>query len=180
MAKRAAIYIALILALAIGVQGCYTMIRHPKVDYVDHSADYYTENCFSCHENLNEYPYGSDYASFPGYWRFYHNWGEYYSFPWWWESYWWDIHVDENENADDYYPGGRIDRRRGLFPGDAWQYVPPPNEITGQSAPSGGSSGGGTASTADDNSDDTKTKDPNNQPEQKEPPKKPERRRLPK
>jgi len=175
MAKKAVIYSALVLALAIAIQGCYTMIQHPKVDYVDHANEYYTENCFSCHEDLGEYPYGSNYAAYPGYWRSYHNWGEYYSYPWWWESYWWDIQIEDNENS---YPPGGVDRRRGLLPGDAWQYVLPPNEITNQNPPSGGDSGSGTATGTDDGGD-TKTKDPNNEPEQKDPPKKPERRRLP-
>ncbi len=177
MAKKAVLFTALLIAAAIALQGCYTMIRHPKVDYVDHSTDYYTENCFGCHENLNEYPYGSNYVASPDYWQSYHNWGKYYSFPWWWESYWWNIQVSDNENANNYYPEGGVDRRRGLLPGDAWQYIPFPNEVTGQNSTSGGDSGG--TATGSNDGGDTKTKDPNNQSEQKDPPKKPERRRLP-
>ena len=176
MARKAIILIALAAGCLIIVQGCYTIIKHPKVNQADHSVEYYGNNCMDCHNEITEYPYGYGYSSFPGYWEDYHNYGLYYTFPWWWESYWWDINLEPNEN----YSPDAADRRRGiLIPQNSWDYVPPPSEITNQTPPSGGDSGGG-ISTGDGSGDGGDSKIKEEKPSQNETEqKKPERRRLP-
>ncbi|MBD3216814.1 MAG: hypothetical protein GF310_00965 [candidate division Zixibacteria bacterium] len=171
MAKKAIFIIAISAALLIIGQGCYTIIKHPNVQQVDHSFEYYSSNCSGCHAEIMDYPYGYGYSSFPGYWEDYHNYGLYYTFPWWWESYWWDIDMDPNPG----YSPANAERRRGIYipQGD---YIPPPAEIvtptppgsTGTSGDSGGNSGSGDSKTKEEKpaSDETQQK-------------KPERRRLP-
>jgi len=110
--KKLVILFSIFIAVMITGQGCYTIIKHPQVDYADRSPAHYSRNCYSCHETYTEYPYGHDDAFSPGYWELYDNWGQYYAFPWWWESYWWDVQPD---NDDDYTPDDEApDRRRGL------------------------------------------------------------------
>ncbi|HEQ99620.1 MAG TPA: hypothetical protein ENO22_09805 [candidate division Zixibacteria bacterium] len=173
MAKKAVFTIAIIGALLIIGQGCYTIIKHPNVELADHSFEYYSSNCGNCHDLITDYPYGYGYSSFPGYWEDYHNYGLYYTFPWWWESYWWDIDLEPNEN---YSPTG-ADRRRGIHIPQG-NYVPPPAEVTNQSPTPGGSEGGGISTGGESGDGDSKQKDENSSQKDSEE-KKTERRRLP-
>jgi hypothetical protein len=86
--KKLVILLAIFVAALIVSQGCYTMIKHPKVNYVDHTPQHYARNCFDCHQEL----------------------ANVYVVPWIWK-----IKVEED---DDYIPTDeeKPDRRRGLQP----------------------------------------------------------------
>ncbi len=182
MAKRIAYVLTALIMAAVVFQGCYTMIKHPRVESADYSAQYYTRQCQDCHANVSEYPYGYSSISYPDYWGEYHRWGDYYAYPWWWQSFWWDIYDDGLliKGNEDYDPDAHPDYRRGISR-NPWDRSFDPAGITKPTRPAGGSGSGGTSTgSGDDGSgnqgDDKKDDDSTKKSEDK----KPERRRMPK
>lgn len=109
MARKILTYATTLLIILIVGQGCFTMIKHPQIDYVDQSTKNLSQQCFGCHENLDQFPYGLNYTSHPEYWSDHQNYGKYFAYPWWWETYWWDVinmanNASDNNNDDYYLP----------------------------------------------------------------------------
>jgi len=187
MAKKITFIIAVLIMAAVALQGCYTILKHPRVELADYSHEEYARACQECHTNIAEYPYGYSSISYPDYWGDYHRWGDYYAYPWWWEPYWWNVYGDGvkiKENDDYDYPGSiRPGHRRGIQI-TPWDTELGPEEVTNQNPPSGGGgSGGGTSTGSGDdggNQDDGQNNEGGSTKEkEKKENKKPERRRLP-
>jgi hypothetical protein len=176
MAKKLTFSISLLMAFVIAGGGCYTIIKHPKVDLVEHDNQYYQKQCLDCHQDYHEFPYGYGYGDVPSYWQDYGRWGSYYAYPWWWENYWWDVGAGENDGKYKYDSGEMPRERRGLFDNLPWEQGLGPAPIV----PDGGGSGSNTGGTATGSTDDDggKTKEDAQKTEKQENTK-PERRRLP-
>ena len=114
MARKLVILISLLCAFVIAGGGCYTIIKHPKVDLVEHDNQYYHKQCLDCHQDYQEFPFQYPDRFIPWHWEQYHRWGDYYAFPWWWENYWWDVHETDDGK---YKPGDgheKPEKRREL------------------------------------------------------------------
>ena len=145
------------------------MIKHPKVDYVQHSTEYYSNQCLDCHNDLEEYPYGFAHSANPEFWSEYQNWGKYYTYPWWWESYWWDIGF-EHFPGDDYQAPAPTIINIDIIPPSPW-YIP--FDPAGIDVNQGGGNTGSTTKYKDSD-ESTKTKVEKEKNEGKPP-----RRRMP-
>jgi hypothetical protein len=177
MARKLTILISLLIAFVIAGGGCYTIIKHPKVDLVEHDNQYYHKQCLDCHQDYHEFPYGYGYRDVPSYWQDYGRWGSYYTYPWWWENYWWDIGGGESEAKYKYDTGEKPNERRGLFENLPWEQGLGPAPIV-PDAGSGSSANTGGTSTGSSDDDDGKKKEDAQKTEKQENTK-PERRRLP-
>jgi len=167
MNRKYYILLGMLIAVAITVQGCFTMIKHPKIDYTEHSTEYYSNQCLGCHSDLEEYPYGFEHNSNPEFWSEYQNWGKYYTYPWWWESYWWDIDFGYYESGDNaYYPTPII-------------IVVPPNPWPIPIDPAGIDVGQGSGNTGNASKDKYKEPEEKTKVEKEKTETKPERRRMP-
>jgi len=176
VARKLILMVSLVMAVAIAGGGCYTIIKHPKLNYADHDHSYYHKQCMDCHQDYYNFPYGYGYSDIPFYWGDYHNWGSYYTYPWWWESYWWDIDWHEEDNpkykeVNQERPG----RRQGLYIGYPWRQDLDPAIIV----PDGGSGGSGDsdANSAGSVEDNEENSEGNTQETQKQRETKPKRRR---
>ena len=86
----------LIILVAVGLAGCYTVLRHPSVADEEKGEGYELESsgasCTDCHNNEYDHrwmsPHTWGYGSWLGYSRYnyygYGGWRSYYQDPWWW------------------------------------------------------------------------------------------------
>ena len=181
LTSRLMLSFGLLVVLGIVSQGCYTMIKHPKVEEAELHAEEAGTRCLECHTNLAEYPFGYDPVGFPHYWDYWENYELYYTYPWWWEDYFWDT-GSGSSGAVYREPVEPPERRRGIkvpYP----DYDPPPAGITPPGSGSGGSGGQASGTKdgkyrGDDKSDDKNSGDKKDSGSGKK--EKPERRRTPK
>ena len=112
----------LVIALVFGLVGCYTILKHPVTsqegpehgEQVEHTPDYYRQNCLDCHADFATYPYGYFYGTYPEYYFEYPRWGYYYAYPWWWDNQWYDEVPDDEDHEET--RGARAGRRGALAP----------------------------------------------------------------
>jgi len=83
--KLQATLLAAVLIIAIGLSGCYTLLKHPRVAESEPQEDY--SNCAACH---GQFVHPSPYDMY--YYR--GVWSEYYFFPWWYNTYWEKDYMD--------------------------------------------------------------------------------------
>lgn len=173
---------AFLAVIIISGQGCYTMIKHPKVEEAELHAEEAGTRCLECHANLAEYPFGYDPVGFPHYWDYWENYELYYTYPWWWEDYFWDT-GSGSSGAVYRDPAEPPERRRGIISPYPDDNDLPPAGITPPGSESGGSGGQASGTKdgkyrGDNKSDDKNSGDKKDSGSGKK--EKPERRRTPK
>lgn len=76
-----------VLAGALGVSGCYTLLKHPRVNNAAYE-EVQSTSCTSCHyeDELWYYHHAPAHRTYPG--PMADAWGFYYEMPWWYDAYW--------------------------------------------------------------------------------------------
>jgi hypothetical protein len=75
------------IAVALSASGCYTLLKHPRVDTAAYE-EIQDNSCTSCHyeDELWYYHHAPRHRVYPGVGA--EAWGFYYAVPWWYDSYW--------------------------------------------------------------------------------------------
>ena len=101
--------VGVLLAFALLLSGCYTMLRHPAA--TEETAAVSDDDCARCH-------YEDDYYAAPSYspWVEYYAssswpWINYYGSPWWYDETW--VHHDHGQGGDESTEGKELRGRQG-------------------------------------------------------------------
>ncbi len=76
-----------VVALALALPACYTLIKHPRTQQLDYSRP--SDNrCRGCHSDRQIWSFNHASAPRPNTGRYGDRWTRYYDVPWWYEPFW--------------------------------------------------------------------------------------------
>jgi hypothetical protein len=78
--------VLLVLFTASLSAGCYTVLKHPRVEM---AVDEGGQDCASCHADADLYDFRDPFMDHYGYYDYgITRWYSYYGLPWWYDAYW--------------------------------------------------------------------------------------------
>ncbi|MBD3336386.1 MAG: hypothetical protein GF355_12805 [Candidatus Eisenbacteria bacterium] len=87
-----ALRIGLVLLAVSLLAGCYTVLRHPRVETDVHDGAW---ECASCHADAELYHFRDSFYDYGGTYGYgVTPWYGYYAAPWWYDNYWYYPHDD--------------------------------------------------------------------------------------